>query len=71
MKNNIRGIKEREGEIFLITGIDKDNEMSIVFNFNRNTTNINELIQWFSISEEQLESKVKQLLKQIYGIDVR
>lgn len=67
-RSNLRAIKERAGEIHLITRIDQQENISIVLNFNKSSTSINEIVDWFSISTDDLKRKIQELLEKIYGI---
>jgi hypothetical protein len=64
-KSNIRSIEYGNGEINLITQIDRQNDVNVTFNFNKNSTDIDEIINWFSISTSDLESKTQALLGNI------
>jgi hypothetical protein len=67
-RSNVRSIEEGDGEINLVTQIDPQHNVSVTFNFNKNSTSIDEIIRWFSVTASDLESKTQILLGQIFPI---
>lgn len=68
-RSNIRAVEEGKGEIFLITRIDQQSNVSIVLNFNKNTNSIDEIKEWFSVSADRIKMRTRELLERIYHIE--